>query len=211
MPIWEGHTREALNTLCHGTREHSGNAAQIGKIAVDFVSSVATGFSPTGYTRLLLEEIEQDCVRPRTKKPATLQALGRIILDQPDHKGIGKFLTKLRRLTKEDDAFSAIKIDHVREFNDAIQLSRFDDADEGLAEIARRRSHAGGVMPDKAISTIHKAKGLEFPHVVIAACDRHHFRDTEAARAKLYVGISRATESLALLVSHTNRTPLLKI
>ncbi|MDR3717402.1 MAG: UvrD-helicase domain-containing protein [Bryobacteraceae bacterium] len=211
MPIWEGHTREALETLCNGARANSGNAAQIGKIAVDFVSSVATGFSPIGYTRLLLEEIELGCVKPRTKKPATLQALARIILEQPDHKGIGKFLTTLRGLTKEDEAFSAIKIDHIREFNDAIQLGRFDDADEGLAEIARRRSYVGGAMPDRAISTIHKAKGLEFPHVVIAACDRQHFGDTKAARAKFYVGLSRATESLTLLVSHTNRTPLLQI
>ena len=211
MPIWEGHTREALDVLCNGVRAHSGNAAQIGKLAVDFVSSVATGFSPTGYTRLLLEEIEQGCVKPRTKKPATLQALGRTILEQPDHKGIGQFLTALRGLTKKDAAFSTIKIDHVREFNDAIQLGRFDDADEGLAEIARRRSHAGSAMPSKALSTIHKAKGLEFPHVIIAACDRHHFTDTMAARAKLYVGLSRSTEGLTLLVSHANRTPLLQI
>ncbi len=121
------------------------------------------------------------------------------------------FLTRLRALTKEDAAFGDIKIDHSRELNDAIQLGRYEDADEGLAEMARRRSHGRVALPAKAISTIHKAKGLEFPNVIIAACDRDHFTSTPAARAKLYVGISRGTQSLTLLVSHTNPTPLLMI
>jgi hypothetical protein len=47
--------------------------------------------------------------------------------------------------------------------------------------------------------------------VVLAACDRPHFSNTKAARARLYVGLSRATESLTLLVSHTNPTPLFLI
>lgn len=211
IPIWEGHTRDALDLLCEGVRVHSGNPNEIGKIAVDFVCSVAIGFTATGYSRQLLEDIAQGCTKARRKKPATIQTLGRIILEEPNHRGIGKFLTSLRALTKEDAAFSPIKIDHSREFNDAVHLSRFEDADEGLAEIARRHAHARAPVPAKAISTIHKAKGLEFPHVVLAACDRPHFSDTMAARARLYVGLSRATESLTLLVSHTNPTPLLLI
>ena len=211
IPIWEGHTRDALDGLCNGVRVHNGNAVEIGKLAVDFVSSVAVGFTASGYSRQLVEDIAQGCTKARTRKPATIQSLGRIILDEPTHRGIGKFLTTLRALTKEDAAFAAIRIDQSREFNDAAHLARFDDADEGLAEIARRRAHARAPIPAKAVSTIHKAKGLEFPHVVMAACDRSHFSDTKAARAKLYVGLSRATESLTLMVSHTNPTPLLLI
>lgn len=211
MPIWEGHTREALDGLCNGVRVHAGNPSEVGKLAVDFVSSVAIGFTAAGYSRQLLEDIEQGCTKPRKKKPATIQSLGRIILEEPNHRGVGQFLTTLRALTKEDEAFAPIKIDHSREFNDAVHLGRFENADEGLAEIARRRAHARAPVPVKAVSTIHKAKGLEFPHVVMAACDQPHFGDTQASRAKLYVGLSRATESLALLVSHTNPTPLFLI
>ncbi|WP_263588681.1 ATP-binding domain-containing protein [Sphingopyxis sp. GC21] len=211
IPIWEGHTRDALDGLCNGVRAHNGNAVEMGKLAVGFVSEVAIGFTASGYSRQLLEDIAQGCTKARTRKPATIQALGRIILDEPNHRGISRFLTALRKLTKEDAAFASIKIDHSREFNDAVHLGRFDDADEGLAEIARRRAHARAPMPTKAVSTIHKAKGLEFPHVVMAACDQLHFNDSQAARAKLYVGLSRATESLTLLVSHTNPTPLLLV
>ncbi|NRD89474.1 ATP-dependent DNA helicase [Sphingopyxis sp. BSNA05] len=210
IPIWEGHTRDALDDLCNGVRVHSGNALEIGKIAVNFVNGVAIGFTASGYSRQLLEEIGQGCTKARTRKPATIQALGRIILDEPNHCGIGKFLTTLRALTKEDAAFASIKIDHSREFNDAVHLGRFDDADEGLAEIARRRAHARAPIPAKAVSTIHKAKGLEFPHVIMAACDRNHFSDSKAARARMYVGLSRATESLTLLVSHNDPTSLLR-
>ena len=211
IPIWEGHTRDALDRLCDGVRVHNGNPGEIGKVAVDFVNSVAIGFTATGYSRQLLDDIAQGCTKARKKKPATIQSLGRILLDEPNHRGIGKFLATLRALTKEDAAFAPIKIDHFREFNDAVHLGRFDDADEGLAEIARRRAHARAPLPTKAVSTIHKAKGLEFPHVVLAACDLPHFSNTKAARARLYVGLSRATESLTLLVSHTHPTPLFLI
>lgn len=211
IPIWEGHTREALDRLYHDLHAHNGNPLEVGKTAVNFVSGVAAGFSSTGYSCLLLEEIEQGCIKRRRNKPATLQSLGRIILEQPDHKGVGRFLVTLRTLTKEDEAFAAIKIDHSREYNDAIHFGRFDSPDEGLAEIVRRRAHSRAAIPSKAISTIQKAKGLEFPHVVVAACDRQHFGDTKAARARLYVALSRATESLTLLVSHTDPTPLLRI
>lgn len=211
LPIWEGHTRDALDQLYSGLRDHRGDPLEIGRIAVGFVNRVATGFSLTQYSRLLLEEIEQGCTKPRTKKPATLQSLGRILLEQPDHRGVSRFLTTLRTRTREDDAFAAVKIDHPRELSDAIQLGRFDDLSEGLAEMARRRAFSRAAVPAKAISTIHKAKGLEFPHVVIAGCDRKHFSDTKTARAKLYVGLSRATESLALLVSHAHPTPLFRI
>ncbi|MEJ7928254.1 UvrD-helicase domain-containing protein [Sphingobium sp. AN641] len=211
MPIWEGHVRQALDELCTAVRQHKGNAVEIGKAAVSFVGNVATGFSPTNYSNRLLQEVQGGCVAQCTKKPATLQALGRILLEEPDHRGIAAFLTSLRALTKADGAFTDIKIDHSREYNDAIHLGRFEDADEGLAEIARRRSHGRIALPAKAISTIHKAKGLEFPNVVVAACDRAHFTNTPAARARFYVGISRGTQSLTLLVSHTNPTPLLMI
>jgi AAA domain len=193
MPVWEGHVREALDELCNGVRQHKGNAVETGKSAVTFVSKVSTGFTATNFSKRMMQEIEGGCVANCTKKPATLQALGRILLEQPDHRGVAAFLMRLRGLTKEDAAFSDIRIDHSREFNDAIQLGRYEDADEGLAEIARRRSHGRIAVPAKAISTIHKAKGLEFPNVVVA------------------VGMSRGTQSLTLLVSHTNPTPLLMI
>ncbi|MDP2206612.1 MAG: ATP-binding domain-containing protein, partial [Alphaproteobacteria bacterium] len=65
--------------------------------------------------------------------------------------------------------------------------------------------------PPKAISTIHKAKGLEFESVMLMPCDQRNFSHTRAARAKLYVAISRATSNLMVVLSRAQPSPLFKI
>ena len=106
--------------------------------------------------------------------------------------------------------FDGIKIDHRREFRDAIRLADFSDADEGLSEIHRRRTFARPMPPNRAISTIHKAKGLECDNALIVPCDRQAFSSTDYARSKLYVALSRAKRSLALVLSRNNRSPLFR-
>src|SRR3546814_8672241 len=87
--------------------------------------------------------------------------MARHIVDAPDHRGIANALAHLRELIANEAAFSDVRVHHSREFAEAIQLVRFDDPDEGFAEIARRRTHARPKLPPKAISTIHKAKRSE--------------------------------------------------
>ena len=65
--------------------------------------------------------------------------------------------------------------------------------------------------PDRAISTVHKAKGLEAGRVIVMPCNSKHFPDNEAARNLLYVAISRATHSLTLVVSRSDPSPLLLV
>ena len=137
--------------------------------------------------------------------------MARHIVDAPDHRGIGNALAHLRDLIASEAAFSDVRVHHSREFAEAIQLVRFDDPDEGFAEITRRRTHARPKLPPKAISTIHKAKGLEFENVMLMPCDLRNFSQTRAARAKLYVALSRATSNLMLIVSRGQPSPLFKI
>src|SRR3546814_20643033 len=85
--------------------------------------------------------------------------MARHIVDAPDHRGIAKALAHLRELIANEAAFSDVRVHHSREFAEAIQLVRFDDPDEGFAEIARRRNHARPKLTPNAISTIHNAKG----------------------------------------------------
>jgi len=180
----------------------------IARAAVEFVERTTTGFTASGYSNRMLAEIQGGCVAQCRSKPEKLQRLGRILLERPDHRGVADFLAALRDLIRTEDSFGSIKIDHTREFADAMSLAHFDGADQALAEIARRRAHSRQQLPSKALSTIHKAKGLEFDHVVLAGCDRVHFSNTEAARAKMYVALSRATKTLALMVSRVVPTPL---
>jgi hypothetical protein len=209
IPIWEGHVRDSLTELIASFDSHSGNAVHITKGVIDFLNRVATGFSPSAFGKTLLTEVLNGCIGKRTKKPATLQDLGRIIIREPNHKGVAKMLQKLDELIVGDAAFRTIKIDYRREFCDAIRLGAFDDPCAGFHEMLRRRTHARLTPPTKAISTIHKAKGLECDHALLIPCDAQHYNDTDAARCRLYVALSRAMHSLSIVVSRTNPSPLI--
>ena len=56
-------------------------------------------------------------------------------------------------------------------------------------------------MPMQAISSIHKAKGLECEHSMVVPCDDRHFSDNAKNRCLLYVALNRASRSLTLVVS----------
>ena len=208
LPIWEGHVRERLAILVDAVYINRGSSMEIVEAVLVFLDGVMTGFSRSAYGNLLIEEVSHGCIAKRKGKPATLQVLARMILDQPDHKGVAKFLHRLNELTKTDPAFKNVKIDCPREFWDAIHLESFDDASQGIAEISRRRTYCRPLPPTKTISTVHKAKGLECDDVVIIPCDGTHFSDTPAARSLLYVAMSRARRSLTIVVSRSNPSPL---
>jgi len=209
LPIWEGHMRESLATLVHEVQTHKGNGSHTAQAVVTFLGNVATGFSPSAFGNSLLAEVRSGCVANRRGKPAILQVLGKMILDQPDHKGVAKMLRRLSELKDSDPAFSGVKLDYHSEFWDAVRLGDFDDPSEGFAQITHRRNYSRPKVPSKAISTIHKAKGLECDNVMIMPCDAQHFANNRAARCRLYVAMSRARRSLTFIVSHQNPSPLI--
>lgn len=79
--------------------------------------------------------------------------------------------------------------------------------DELAAVIAARK--AVSAKPTRAASTIHKAKGLEFDHVLVAYCGASHFPDNDAQRRLLYVAISHAANRLVLHVPENSPSPLI--
>ncbi|NLH79602.1 MAG: ATP-binding domain-containing protein [Phyllobacteriaceae bacterium] len=211
LPIWEGHIREGLSTLVAHCVAHQGNPEALALGTVAFLGSVASGFSPTAVGNRFVLEAQQGCVKPCKGKPQHLQAMARHIVQCPDHRGVAHALDHLRSLAANEAAFADVHVHHTREFAEAIQLGQFESADDGLAEIARRRTHTRPQPPMKAISTIHKAKGLEFENVMVLPCDADNFSNTKASRARLYVALSRATHSLMLVVSKTKPSPLFKL
>jgi DNA helicase-2/ATP-dependent DNA helicase PcrA len=99
-------------------------------------------------------------------------------------------------------------VDCLSEFWDAVRLSEYGDVDTGLGQLTNRRTHSRPTPPDKALSTIHKAKGLECEGVIVLPCDAKMFPDKPEARRLLYVALSRARCNLMLVVSRDNPTPL---
>ncbi|QVL46951.1 MAG: RecQ family ATP-dependent DNA helicase [Thiocapsa sp.] len=76
---------------------------------------------------------------------------------------------------------------------------------ETLAEQRRDRRLGEGLL----LTTLHGAKGLEFPHVILAdgAWDTHS--DNEEERRLFYVGMTRAKETLTLMAIAGSRHPYL--
>lgn len=212
IPIWEGHTRDALAGLVAVMRDKQGEVEGLAQGLIEFVSSVSVGFTQRSHGDRLLQEIREGCVRKTTGKPANIQAIARLMQEDPSPKGVSDAMELIRVLTEDGrEGFSEVKIDRRVELRDAIRLGAFADVEEGFAEIARRRSYSRPSPPSKTLSSIHKAKGLECDHAMVMSCDRTQFSSTSYAKCKLYVALSRAKRSLTIVLPDTNTSPLFKI
>ena len=212
IPVWEGHTREALAALVTVLREKSGDAESIAAGVVEFIGSIGAGFSKSSHGNRLIREVREGCARTARGKPAHIQSIARHIIENPNHVGVAAAVTEVRALIDaRSGGFDSIKIDHRSELRDATRLGQFAGPDEAFAEIARKRSYGKPSPPAKALSTIHKAKGLECDNVLLMACDKSHFSATNYARRKMYVALSRATKTLTLVIPTGNHTDLFKI
>lgn len=207
IPIWEGYTREALAQLVLSCQQHSGNPEALVEAFISFVERATTGFHAR-YSDVLRREVANRCRYQRKQKTQALQEIARKIVESPDHRGVARALECLRQLITTSDAFAAIKIDLRREYDEACQVVHYDNLEDGLVELHLRRSLLRYQPPLKSICTIHRAKGLETDSVLVVPCDVKHFKATDEKRRLLYVAISRATKSLALVVPESSPSPL---
>ena len=211
IPLWEGHTRAGLEKLVDAIATGQGDCAALAGAVVGFMGDVGKGFSPSAFGNRFEKEVRDGCTGSCRGKPATIQELARFLVNEPNHCGVARMLRRLSELATTDSDFTDVKIDCRKEFWEATRLGDFDTADNGFAEITHRRIYSRPKPPDKAISTIHKAKGLECESVIVLPCDARTFPDKHDARCLLYVALSRAKSRLMLVVSRTSPSPLLAI
>ena len=211
VPLWEGHTRPGLDRLVEAINASTGNPAAIAAAAVAFIGNVGKGFSPSAFGNHFEQEVQDRCVKTRKGKPALIQELARCLVNDPSHRGVASMLQRLDELRASEPAFTDVEIDCLQEFQDVIRLGTFGTADAGLAEIIHRRTYARQKPPNRAISSIHKAKGLECESVIVMPCNKQTFPDKEYARCLLYVALSRARKRLMLIVSRDEPSPLFAI
>jgi hypothetical protein len=209
VPLWEGHTRIGLEKLVDAVSAGHGDSAAIASATVAFMGEVGKGFSPSAFGNQFEQEARDGCIRARRGTPADIQDLARFLVNEPNHCGVAKMLRRLSELTSSNPHFADVKIDCHREFWEATCLGDFDSAENGFAEIAHRRVHSRPKPPERAISTIHKAKGLECESVIVMPCDGRTFPDKDDARCLLYVALSRAKSHLMFVVSRNSPSPLL--
>ena len=116
LPLWEGHNRDALETLVDTVHARRGDAPALAAAIVAFVNEVGKGFSPSAFGDRLEKEVRDGCSARSKGKPAIIQELGRYLLADPDHRGIANMLRRLAVLKQSDDDFSAIEMDRRLEF-----------------------------------------------------------------------------------------------
>jgi len=210
--IWEGHTRNYLEKFIDALNDSAGNLDTKASAFVDCLKSLLVGFSGGRYGDRLIQEVRAPSDNPRGQIPPQLKVMAEFIRADPNHIGFSKAAEYLKGLIAQNaDGFSALHIDYQRELDDLIKLKGYNDPLTGFAEISQRRSRAYPKPPRKALSTVHKSKGLEAEHVLVFACDRGHFPETHVKRNLLYVALSRATESVTIIASRNNRSPLVEI
>ena len=209
VPLWEGYTRYALDRLVDAIVHADGDCSALAGTVVSFMGNVGAGFSPSAFGNTFEREIRARCSRTRRGKPAKIQLLARLLLANPSHRGVAAVLRRLAELTTADPDFADVRVDCNREFWDAIRLGDFETVEGGLAEITHRRNYSRPTPPAKAISIIHKAKGLQCDSAIVMPCNRTTFPDNPTARCLLYVAISRAKRRLMFVVSRQHPTPLL--
>jgi superfamily I DNA/RNA helicase len=211
IPLWEGYTRSELEKLVNACRAEQGNGGPIASAIVTFMGEVGIGFTQSAFGAALVNEVVAGCNERRRGKPKLIQELARLLVAEPDHRGVGKLLRRLSELRLSDEAFSAVKVDRSREFAEAMRLADFENVDDGLAALTHRRAYSGAQPPARAVSTIHKAKGLECGGVIVMPCDSKTFPDRPDARCLLYVALSRAKDRLLLVLSREDPSPLFAV
>lgn len=211
IPLWEGHVRRGLDNLVLAMAARQGDKDALAAAVVQFMDDVGKGFSPSAFGDRFQQEVHEGCVKATKGKPASIQELARFLVAEPDQRGIAKMLSRLVELRKSNPAFAGIEVDCHREFLEAVKIGDFETPDVGLAEITHRRTYSRLKPPARAISSVHKAKGLECDAVILMPCDVTTFPDKIEARCLLYVALSRARKRLMLIVPPKAPTPLLRL
>lgn len=78
-----------------------------------------------------------------------------------------------------------------------------------LLDAVCRRHREGAPLLRRCASTIHKAKGQAYDHVVLVNCGKSLFPDTEEGRRLLYTALTRAKKSLIFILPHEDVSPLI--
>jgi hypothetical protein len=211
LPLWEGHNRPALEQLVEAFAKGQADRTALATAVVAFMGEVGKGFSPSAFGDRFEREVYEGCTRSCKGTSALIQELAQFLVAEADHRGVAKTLRRLAELTKTNEGFAEVQVDCRREFWEAVSLGDFDSPEDGFVEISRRRAYSRPRPPDRAISTIHKAKGLECEGVVVMPWDAKNFPDKTDARCLLYVALSRAKSRLMLVVSRSNPSPLLSL
>mgnify|MGYP003382211802 CR=1 FL=1 len=146
--------------------------------------ALSTAFQALGHPCNLRKEVAHlsmpiDCLTP--------------IYTSPDHRGVAVAMRMIH--DTPPPGYTIRFVDHDWAL---CAFVRTNDPRVFQSELGRiRRRHR---WPPQMASTIHKAKGLEFDHVLLCPVDCHQYPDGMFGARLLYVTLSRAKRSIGFLL-----------
>ena len=193
-PVNEGAQLDELEVLIQALEARAGDAQGVAGAFLDFLAAIGVGLTSQiseGLHRRLGASIKRDGAG--RNQIAWLDCLEPIYAS-PDHRGVAVAMRSVR---------NTLPPGYTIRFRDHVwALCAFDRTNDPrafrstLSRIRRRRK-----WPPQMVSTIHKAKGLEFDHVMLCPVDRHQYPDGMLGARLLYVALSRARRSIRLVLA----------
>jgi len=203
--INEGAVLEHLDKLLIESECENVAAADLASAFIAFADEIGTGFAKQ--LRQGIAERAGSTLRAQgagVNQKAWLDILAPIYAD-PSHRGLAAAMGILHRVPPA--GYRVRLCDHAATLR---ALGRSEDPRghlQALSRLRRRRS-----LPPQSVSTVHKAKGLEFRRVLICPADQHQYPSNGYGARLLYVAMSRATHELTIVadpsspVSHLDFT-----
>jgi len=211
LQIWQGHSRDLLPKAAKACTEANNEPNLIAQELLSILENIGTGFQKAKHGKMLLEEVTTNCTKRESAGRKDIRVMAQKIIEQPNHKGLSSALHHLDSCRNTESALKGFKIDLLTEYREIIELGSYEDPHDAIAYITRRRTFMLPLPKQKSISTVHKAKGLEFDNVVVMPIDLKHYSATDKKRNLLYVALSRSTRSLTLVLSKDKKSPLVDI
>ena len=188
----EGAVLEHLDQLLVEQEATDVTPARLSVAFMNFACEIGSGF-PKALRAGLVGRTggTLDLQRAGSKQEPWLRALSAIYA-HPDHQGLATAMDHLMGTTPK--GYRVRLPDHARTLR---ALGRTDDPRGHLLSLSRLRRR--GTLPEFSVSTVHKAKGLEFRRVLICPADQQQYPSGRYGARLLYVAMSRATHRLTIV------------
>lgn len=205
LAIQEGSDVELASQALEQASDRAGEPQPMAHALLDLLRETATGFTAQAYDQVARRLTTGKVDLRRQRKYLTFLQLFEPLYDQPTLVVWCQTAGQILRHPPPE-----VYIDLPANFRVLASLRPPPDEDPQLSLQAalQQRRHTYSV-PTRCASTIHKAKGQQYDHVIIPYCTARRFPDTRRARRLLYVAITRAQQSLTLMVSTEHPSPLI--
>ena len=205
IPVYEGSDLPLAHKTLEAVIAREGDPQALCAIAIQLIDETSIGFTKTMREQILSCLTPDRMVIGRKEKVRALAEHLAALYDEPS---IDMCVRTIKGLTEALPEGVRIAFPETyRAMGTAVLGGEGDYRDLVAQAIRQRRDFVK--IPDRIITTIHKSKGHEFAHVVVAPLSSNQFPGKDSARKALYVALSRARKSLTIMAPRDYVSPLL--